>query len=78
MPVPSIEQIQKKEAGLKKLIAEQGESMEAVPRRALGKKLRRAQRKRRRMEAHAARTKPKAAPAAAAEAAAPAEEPAAE
>jgi hypothetical protein len=68
MPVPNIEQLKQKEASLKKLIADQGESTDRTERRALGKKLRRVQRRRRKLAIEVARrtAKPKAAPEAAA------------
>ena len=80
MPVPNVEQLKEKEASLKKLIADQGESTERAKRRALGKKLRRVQRRRRKMVVEAERraAKPKAAPEAAAPEAAAAETEAAE
>ena len=67
MPVPNVEQLKEKEASLKKLIADQGESTERAERRALGKKLRRVQRRRRKLVVEAERraAKPKAAPEAA-------------
>lgn len=67
MPVPNIEQLAKKEAALKKLIADQGESTDRAKRRALGKKLRRVQRRRRKLAVEVARrtVKPAAAPEAA-------------
>ncbi len=67
MPAPTVEQLEKTEASLKKVIAEQGETTEAVKRRATKKKLRRAQRKRRRFVVTAAaiaKNQPKPAPAA--------------
>ncbi len=74
MPAVNIEQLEKREILLKKLMAEQGESSEPAKRRALGKKLRRAQRKRRRLaivmarKAVPAKAQPKAAAAASDEA----------
>ena len=67
MPVPNVEQLKQKEASLKKLIADQGESTDRAERRALGKKLRRTQRRRRKLAIEVARraTKPKVAPEAA-------------
>jgi hypothetical protein len=66
MPVPTIQQLEKKEASLKQVVADQGDSTEAAKRRATKKKLRRAQRKRRRFATEQARQekmkpKPKAA-----------------
>jgi hypothetical protein len=76
MPAANIEQLKQREASLKKRISAQGESADRVERRALGKKLRRAQRKRRKLVIEAARKagKPEPAPEAAAAEAAPAEE----
>ncbi len=51
MPAPTVEQLKKMEASLKKVIAEQGETTEAAERRATKKKLHRVQRKRRRFVA---------------------------
>ncbi len=65
MPVPTVEQLEKMEASLKKVIAEQGETTEAAKRRATKKKLHRVQRKRRRFVALAtARAKAQPKPAA--------------
>ena len=63
MPVPTADQVKKKESSLKNVIAEQGESMEPAKRRLAKKKLKRAQRKRREMAVQAARRAPKAKPA---------------
>ena len=54
MPAPTVEQLATREASLKKVIGEQGETTEAAKRRATKKKLRRAQRKRRRFVAREA------------------------
>ena len=59
MPSPTLDQIKHREAALKKALAEQGESMDPAKRRSAGKKLRRAQRRRREMVVHAARIAPK-------------------
>ncbi len=67
MPATNIEQLGQHEASLKKKIAG-GESLEAAKKRELGKKLRRAQRKRRRLVVAAARNAVKPAPAAEGEA----------
>lgn len=77
MPVSNIEQLKKKEATLKKLIADQGESTDRAERRALGKKLRRTQRRRRKLAIEIERrtVKPKATPEAAAGESAAAETP---
>jgi hypothetical protein len=58
MPVPTLEQVRKREASIKKKIAAGGAAAKPADRRALGKKLRRTQRKRRRMVAVAARPAP--------------------
>jgi len=63
MPATNIEQLGQHEASLKKKIAEGG-SLEAVQKRELGKQLRRAQRKRRRLAVAVARNAAKPAPAA--------------
>ena len=70
MPVPTVDQIKKKESSLKRTLAEQGESMEPAKRRHVRKKLKRAQRKRRDILVQVARRapKPKLSDAAAAEA----------
>jgi hypothetical protein len=75
MPVQTLEQLAEKEASLKKLVAGQGESTDRAERRALGKKLRRVQRRRRKLAVEAARraAKPKAESEAAPAEAAPAE-----
>ena len=59
MPVPTLDQVQKKEASIKTKIADSGESLEKAARRTLGKQLRRVQRKRRHMVAEAKRRAPK-------------------
>ena len=59
MPVPTIEQLQQKEASLKQTIGEKGESLDKPKRRELAKKLRRVQRRRRRMVTEAVRRAPK-------------------
>ena len=63
MPVPTAEQIKKRESSLKKTLAEQGESMEPAKRRLAKKKLKRVQRKRREMTLQAARRATKLKPA---------------
>ena len=55
MPVPSVEKVQKREAALKSVLAEQAESMEPARRRRAVKQLKRAQRKRRRLAEKAKR-----------------------
>ena len=47
MPMPSVEQLREKETSLKQTLADQGTASDVAKRRALGKKLRRTQRKRR-------------------------------
>ncbi len=62
MPAPTIEQLERMEASLKKVVADQGETTEAAKRRATGKKLRRVQRKRQRfvaLETSKAKSQPK-------------------
>ena len=63
MPATNIEQLGQHEASLKKKITE-GASLEAAQKRELGKQLRRAQRKRRRLAVAAERNAAKPAPAA--------------
>ena len=77
MPAPTVEQLEKMEASLKKVIAEQGETTEAAKRRATKKKLHRVQRKRRRFVARET-AQAKAQPKPAAEESKPAPQPAAE
>ncbi len=77
MPAPTVEQLEKMEASLKKVIAEQGETTEAAERRATKKKLHRVQRKRRRFVARET-VQAKAQPKPAAEESKPAPQPAAE
>ncbi len=77
MPVPTVEQLEKIEASLKKVIAEQGETTEAAKRRATKKKLHRVQRKRRRFVARET-AMTKAQPKPAAEESKPEPQPAAE
>ena len=65
MPAQTLEQVERKQAAIEKSIAELGESAESGKRRALKKRLRRAQRKRRKMKVVAAAgSKPEAEPAA--------------
>ena len=62
MPVPTIEQLERMETSLKKVVADQGEATEAAKRRATKKKLRRVQRKRHRfvaLETARAKAQPK-------------------
>ena len=76
MPSTTLDQVQKTEEKLQQAIAALGDAPDAAEKRALGKKLRRVQRKRRAMAVEAerkAKTAPKA-KAAAAPAEAPAEE----
>jgi hypothetical protein len=49
MPVPSVQQLRQRETTLRKLLADQNGSLGAVGRRETRKRLRRTQRKRRRM-----------------------------
>jgi len=70
MPVQSLDQIRQRQAKLQEKLATQGESLEPGPRRGLKKKIKRAQRKAKRVEVHQARIA-KAQPAPAAEAEAP-------
>jgi hypothetical protein len=49
MPVPTVDQVQKRVESLKKTLAEKGEGLEVPQRRKLAKRLRRAQRKGRRL-----------------------------
>lgn len=49
MPLKTVEQVREKETRLKQRLAEKGGSMEQADRRELGRKLRRTQRKRRRL-----------------------------
>ncbi len=77
MPAPTVEQLEKTEASLKKVVAEQGETTETAKRRAAKKKLRRVQRKRRRFVARET-ARGKAQPKPAAEESKPAPRPAAE
>jgi len=55
VPVPNVEQMKQKEAAIKKAIAGLGDAPDVAKRRALGKKLRRAQRRRRKMVVELAR-----------------------
>ena len=55
MPAKTPEQLRQRAAALKKKLAEKGESLDGEKRRALAKKVRRVQRKRRRLVATAAR-----------------------
>jgi hypothetical protein len=64
MPVATVETLKKREAQIKKKLAEKAGSMDVRRKRATKKRLRRAQRKRRLLTAVAARRAPKAAPAA--------------
>jgi hypothetical protein len=76
MPTTTLEQIQKRETKLKQAIAGLGDAAEAEKKRELAKKLRRAQRHRRRMAVateRAAKTAPKPKAAAQAEETPPAE-----
>ena len=61
MPVASLEQLKEKETSLTKALGELAETTDAAKRRAMGKKLRRAQRKRRKavieVERQAAKSK---------------------
>ena len=62
MPAPTIQQLEKTEGLLKKVVAEQAQTTEAVKRRATKKKLRRVQRKRHRfvaLETARAKAQPK-------------------
>lgn len=70
MPATNLEQVQKREAQLKEAIAGLGEAPDVAKKRELGKKLRRAQRLRRRMAVESERTAKAEAKAAAAKAAA--------
>jgi hypothetical protein len=55
MPIATVESLKERTARLKKKLAEKGESLEGPAARLLEKKIRRAQRARRRLEARAAR-----------------------
>ena len=49
MPVPTLDQLKEQEVSLRKLMAGQAESVDPAKKRELGKKIRRVQRKRRRL-----------------------------
>ncbi len=55
MPAPTLEQVEKKQAALEQSVAGLGDSVEPAKRRAMQKKLRRVQRKRRLLTVAAAR-----------------------
>ena len=54
MPSPSVEQLRKVESSLSGTLAERGDSMDPIERRRVRKRIRRAQRKRRRLTVEAA------------------------
>ncbi len=60
MPVANVESLKKRTAALKKRLAEKGAKMEGPAVRGLKKKIRRAQRRRRKIESGAARRAAKA------------------
>ena len=62
MPGKSAEQLKQKTAALKKKLADKGASLDQAKVRAMKKKIRRVQRRRRGMEARAKRLAPKPAP----------------
>jgi len=71
MPIPSVEQLKQKSVGLTKKLADKGDSVEVGEKRKLRKKIKRAQRKGRKLHIEIERQKTAAAkPAAASEAAA--------
>ena len=59
MPIMNVDRVQKRVAALKKKLAEKGDSLDAGIRRSMKKRLRRAQRKGRRLATEAARLAPK-------------------
>ena len=61
MPVATVDSLKEKTARLKKKLADKGDALEGPAVRALKKKIRRAQRERRSLEARAARLAGKAA-----------------
>ena len=59
MPTPTVESLQKTEVALSKTLAAGGDQLATEKKRTLAKRLRRAQRKRRKFVAEAARNAPK-------------------
>ena len=59
MPTPTVERLQGREAAISKNLADKGDQLDAVKRRRLSKRLRRVQRKRRKLAAEKARHAPK-------------------
>lgn len=62
MPTANPDQLRDKAQAIRKKLEEKGESMDGTQRRKLGKRIRRLQRKRRRIVVRQAQSKPKAAP----------------